>query len=391
MVPLKYVVIGASAASIAFMNKIARLDPSAQITCVSQENELPYNKCFLADYCAGSKQEQEVLLNTTYLSTRVTWLLDTSVVRIDVHNKAIITAAGLLVSYDTLFLGMGSSPFIPNCVSDRSAIYTFHTLQDTNNLLAAIKDRNAKSALIVGAGLSGIECADALHKNGVTVTIIEQKDTILPSILDQEAAIFLKNHIIQQGVTILTNQLIESISQNGQSISIKKEGRLEADLIVFTTGLRPNSALAKEAGIAIAANGGVNVDQNLETSFKGVYAGGDLIAITNTLTGQSNLSCTWPDAMMQGMCAAQAAFNGSGQPYKGAPIIVNSAFFGLNFAQAGLKRPDTNQVQILKKGADFYQSYILENDQLKGFTVLGNTHDYGQLRRLILTGAKASF
>lgn len=391
MSPLKYVVIGASAASIAFMNKIARLDALAQITCISQEKELPYNKCFLADYCAGSKQEQEVLLNTTYLSTRVTWLLNTQVVRLDVQNKTVITAQGSPIAYDTLFLGMGSSPFIPGCVKDTSTIYTFHTLKDTNNLLAAVRTQKIKSAIIIGAGLSGIECADALHKNGVQVTIIEQKEFILPSIFDQESALFLQNHMTAQGIKILTNQSIESIDQNGQSISTKKEGQLEADLIVFTTGLRPNSALAKEAGIAVDVNGGVIVDDHLQTSVKGIYAGGDLIAITNTLTGQTNLSCTWPDAMMQGMCAAQAAFGGNGQPYKGAPIIVNSAFFGLNFAQAGLKQPGLGQVKRLKKGSAFYQSYILENDILKGFLVLGNTHDYAQLRRLILTGTKASF
>jgi NAD(P)H-nitrite reductase large subunit len=391
MAPLKYVVIGASAASIAFMNKIARLDSLAQITCISQEKELPYNKCFLADYCAGSKQEQEVLLNTTYLTNRVTWLLDTRVIRLDVQNKAVITATDSQIAYDTLFLGMGSSPFIPNCVTDTSTIYTFHTLQDTNNLLAAVRTQKIKNAIIIGAGLSGIECADALHKNGVKVTIIEQKEFILPSILDQESALFLQNHIAAQGITILTNQLIESVEQNGQAISIKKEVRLEADLIVLTTGLRPNSALAKEAGIAIDDNGGVIVDHNLQTSVKGVYAGGDLIAITNTLTGHANLSCTWPDAMMQGMCAAQAAFGCNGQPYKGAPIIVNSAFFGLNFAQAGYKQPRLGQVNRRKEGAGFYQSYILENDQLKGFLVLGNTHDYAQLRRLILTGTKATF
>ncbi len=391
MTPLKYVVIGASAASIAFMNKIARLDSLAQITCISQEKELPYNKCFLADYCAGSKQEQEVLLNTTYLANRVTWLLDTRVIRLDVQNKAVITATDLQITFDTLFLGMGSSPFIPHCVKDTSTIYTFHTLKDTNNLLSAVQTQKIKNAIIIGAGLSGIECADALHKNGVKVTIIEQKEFILPSILDQESALFLQNHMAAQGITIVTNQSVSCVDPQGKWIALEKDVRLGADLIVLTTGLRPNSALAKEAGIAIDDNGGVIVDAHLQTSVEGVYAGGDLIAITNTLTGQTNLSCTWPDAMMQGMCAAQAAFGGAGQPYKGAPIIVNSAFFGLNFAQAGHKQPGLGQVNRHKEGSDFYQSYILENDQLKGFLVLGNTHDYAQLRRLILTGTKATF
>ena len=105
-------------------------------------------------------------------------------------------------------------------------------------------------------------------------------------------------------------------------------------------------------------------------------------------TGDLIPSCTWPDAMFQGLLAAQAAFGHPGAPYKGAPIFVNSAFFGLNFAQAGVislegqKGPEITK----KRGQGCYNRFILENGQLKGFSVLGNTHDFGVLRRLILTG-----
>lgn len=383
-----YVVIGASAASIAFMNKIARLDAQASIICISQEPELPYNKCFLADYCAGLKAEHEVLLNTSFLTNRVTWLLNTQVINIDAHNKTVITKQGQSINYGTLFLGMGSSPYIPSFALNNTNIHTFHTLKDTNVLLEKVRAGTfKKKAIIIGAGLSGIECADALHKNGVQVTLIEQKATILPSILDNDSAVFLQKHIAGQGISVLTNQTVTSIDQAAKRVFLSDQSCLEADVIMVATGLRPNTYLTQNAGIEHGPLGGILVDESMQTSQKGIFAGGDLIETINTLTGQVTLSCTWPDAMFQGMMAAQAAFGQPGQPYKGAPIIVNSAFFGLNFAQAGIKGcVATNAQKIVKKGIHCYQSYIVENDQLKGFIVLGNTHDFGILKRLILTG-----
>lgn len=387
MTSKSYVVIGASAASIAFMNKVARLDPQARIICISQEKELPYNKCFLADYCAGIKAESEVLLNTTFLNNRVTWYLNTEVVKIDTDSKKVVTDDGQAIEYGNLFLGMGSGPFIPSFADNNTNIYTFHTLNDTNKLLAQVRTGACKKAIIIGAGLSGIECADALHKNGVEITIIEQKSMILPTVLDQDSAFFLQEHIAAQGITILTNQTVNSINETAKQVYLSDQSYVEADVIVIATGLRPNTFLSRQAGLNHGHLGGLLVDKTLQTSVKDVYAGGDLIEITNTLTGQAMLSCTWPDAMFQGMMAAQAAYGQPGQPYKGAPIIVNSAFFGFNFAQAGIKEyVGCNSRMIVKKGSDYYQSFIVENDQLKGFIVLGNAHDFGMLKRLILTG-----
>lgn len=382
-----YVVIGASAASIAFMNKIARLDAQAPIICISQEKELPYNKCFLADYCAGIKAEPEVLLNTTFLNNRVTWRLNTQVIHIDTAAQKVVTSDGQSIEYGILFLGMGSGPFIPSFAANNANIFTFHTLNDTNKLLAQVRAGACTKAIIIGAGLSGIECADALHKNGVQVTLIEQKTTILPAILDTDSAFFLQEHIATQGITILTNQTVTSIDEAAKQVCLSDQTCLEADVIVVATGLRPNTYVMRNTGIEQGPLGGILVDERMQTSVKGVFAGGDLIEITNILSGQATLSCTWPDAMFQGMMAAQAAFGQPGQPYKGAPIIVNSAFFGLNFAQAGLiGYNNLNTQKIVKKGHDFYQSYAVDNDQLKGFIVLGNTHDFGMLKRLILTG-----
>ncbi len=387
MTSKSYVVIGASAASIAFMNKVARLDAQARIICISQEKELPYNKCFLADYCAGIKAESEVLLNTTFLNNRVTWYLNTEVVKINTDSKKVVTHDGQAIEYGNLFLGMGSSPFIPSFADNNTNIYTFHTLNDTNKLLAQVRAGACKKAIIIGAGLSGIECADALHKNGVQVTLIEQKSTILPAILDTDSAFFLQEHIAAQGISILNNQRVSSINETAKQVCLSDQSCLDADVIVIATGLRPNTYVTRNTGIEQGPLGGILVDEHMQTSVKGIFAGGDLIEITNTLNGQVTLSCTWPDAMFQGMMAAQGAFGKPAQPYKGAPIIVNSAFFGLNFAQAGLvESKGANARKIVKKGSDYYQSFIVENDQLKGFIVLGNAHDFGMLKRLILTG-----
>ncbi len=390
-----HLIIGSSAASIAVINKLSQLQPDAKITCITAEHELPYNKCLLADYVAGGKQVHEIALALAR-NPNITFIPGLRVTTLDAAQKKVICADGKSFAYDTLFLGTGSSPYIPDfaCNSWYPGVFTFHTLADSNQILAYVRQKSITRALIVGAGLSGIECADALNKNGVRVTIVEKSDQIGAQLLDADAAQWLQRLIEATGNTVLCSATIASLygdySQGVTGALCSQGSKIEAHLVIIATGLRSNSVLAQQAGMS-CGQAGIIVDEAMQTSVPAIYAAGDTIAVKNLLTGHIQASCTWPDAMLQGMHAAYAM---AGQPraYAGASIIVSSAFFDKNMAQAGLLYPQDGQDQIvIKRGANHYHRFIMREHKLRGFSVLGNVHNLGLLRRAILTGQSLDF
>lgn len=379
--PKQYLLIGASAASMGALHKLRQLDPHAQITIFSAEKEDPYNKCFLADFLAGITTHERLQIYRG--SPQVSLQLDTRITAIDPEAKMITTHKGLRHSYDALFLGMGSGPWVPNIPGVTGpGVFTFHTLADMLAIQEYIKKFSCKTAIICGAGLSGLEAADALRAQGIGITIVEKSAQVLPHLLDQGAARFLHEHMRSMDVNLICEQSLFAIEHEGQKpigVRLSNDTFLSADIVIMTTGLRANTQLCESAGITTGHHG-VVVNEYMQTNQPNIFAGGDLIQVTDTLTGTLMRSCMWPDAMQQGMYAAQAMI-GQPRPYPGAAIIVSSAFFGLKFARAGAFSGEVNVAQ----GATFYHQINQERGVLQGFQVLGTRHDLGLLRRLILT------
>lgn len=384
----QYLLIGASAASIGALNALLRLDPHAHITIISAEKELPYNKCLLADYMGGSIEQNRLAICATQ-QTNCTWVLGQAVTSIDSVAKRVITDAGFEYTYDELFLGMGSSPWMPDLPGIQSSgLFTFHTHADTNAILAFIQHRSVKNIVVIGAGLSGLEAADALLKHQLKISIIEKNGQVLPWLLSTTSAQFLQKKIEEQGVELLLNQSVTRfIDTNGivTAVELADGTAIPADMVIVATGLRPNISLCHKAGITLSPQG-IVVNEFLQTSIASIYAGGDLIAVKNLLTGTMMRSCLWPDAMQQGMIAAHAMAS-KPKPYLGATIITSSAFFGVKFAQAGIIQPSDGQQVFThnRQGADFCHTFTMNGDALVGFEVLGTRHNLGDLRRILLT------
>lgn len=387
---IQYVIVGASAASMAVINKLVRLVPEAQIICIAGQYETPYNKCLLADYLAGTKDLQSIqLITPSNQGAGVIFKTGISLKSINPTSKTIMCSDDSIIAYDRLFLGMGGNPFIPPFMPTEwhKGIFTFHTLADANKILDYVAGNHVAKAVIIGAGLSGIECADVLQKKGIDITIVERQPRILHQFLNNDSAQFLVERIQEGKGRVFDGQTVVAIQGDLSKVTgvqLASGQLLEADLVILATGIRPNIQIAQNAGI-VSVPQGVLVNQYMQTSIPDIYAAGDLIAITNTLTGEVMTSSTWPDAMLQGIHAAQAMV-GQPKPYLGAAIIASSAFFGLNFAQAGLCEPQNGDQVIVKKEIDYCHRFILRNGALKGFSVLGNAHNLGMLRKMILTG-----
>jgi NAD(P)H-nitrite reductase large subunit len=384
LIPKQYLLIGASAASFGALHSLRRLDTQACITIISAEPELPYNKCLLADYLAGGI-DQEALSIYPHALENVNLITGQKVITLDGANKSVITDAGQSFAYDALFLGMGSSPWIPPIPGIESqGVFTFHTNGDANEILAYVKKNAVKKAVVIGAGLSGLEAADALIRQQLVVTIIERSGQVLPTLLCQSSANFLQSTIVACGAKLMLNaRVTEIISENDRITGVQIDGEIEpADLIIIATGLKPNTQLCEPSGILLDEHG-IVVNEFLQTSIPDVYAGGDLIGVYDQLSEQKLRSCLWPDAMQQGMHAGMA-MAGKPKAYAGMYMIVSTAFFGIKYARAGTLQNSSGE-RIVKTSTDYHHTFSVQYGVLKAFQVLGNQHNLGALRRLLLT------
>lgn len=383
----KCVIIGASAAGISAANHLARLDPNAQIICINAEAEDPYNKCFLADYVHSIKKENELYLAAVFNGTSRILLPSTRATAIDSHSRTVSTDDGRAIAYDTLLIATGSRPFIPPFIDTwHKGIFTFHSLADIKAILQYINKNNVKKITIIGAGLTGIECADALLAYNVELTIVERYHHIMSAFLDNDAANFLKEKIVGRS-TIMVNQTVNKVYSKGNciiSVELSDNTCIDTDLLILSTGLIPNIELGVSAGIA-TDNRGIIVNDYLQTSVEDIYAAGDVISVTNNLTGTKIRSCIWADAMAQGMHAAYAIMQ-MPKKYPGVNLITTSSFFGLHFAHAGIQYPSMNtDILIIEQTEEMYYKLVLRDNRLIGFISIGKFNKSLTLKKFLLT------
>ncbi len=386
----KYIIIGNSAAGIAAIRTLRSLDPRATIICYSDEEESPYNKCFLADYISGDKSEADTYtLKKEQLDQLSIYMrYGTAVVGVNAQERYITLKNGARESYDALLVATGTRPFWPNIehIGSYSNVFAFHNLKSAQQLSLFIEKRKPQKAVVIGAGLSGVEIADALTRHNIEVHLVERGGHLLSAHLTAQASQFLERAMSHSGVYIHTNRTVVSVEGSAdiaQRVILSDGTVVKTDLIIVTAGLIRNVELACNAGLSVDQYG-LEVNEYLQASDQYIYAAGDIISTVDQISGKVMASCTWPDAMQQGRYAAYAM---AGQPkqYSGASIITSSAFFGLKFYSCGAK-DDTKFTVVEQNNDHFYRLYLLQGDKLKGFILLDDGKKFAQLRAALLTG-----
>jgi NADPH-dependent 2,4-dienoyl-CoA reductase/sulfur reductase-like enzyme len=383
-----YVIIGASAAGIGALRTLRRLDPHSRITCITDQFQKPYNTCLLADYCAGIISEEELFLPHTGIDhERVTILFATRVTAINSAENKIICADGTMVPYTSLLIATGTSPIIPAIdgldVNNRN-IFLFHRLSDIQKILAYIHTIKPRSAAIIGAGLSGLEAADALVARGLQVTIIEREHQVLPGLIDVQMANFIHHAAHRNGINILYGTSVTALKNNATiattTLHLANERQLEVDLVIIATGSKPNSQLAYQAGVEVR-DGAIQTNACLQTSVRGMYAAGDVAWVTNALTGERMRTTTWPEAMAQGVIAAHG-MAGIHRAYPGVIPYVSSSFFGCKFAVCGQTTGECDAV--VSQASHWYKRITRNAEGICGFSMVGPTvQEAAEYKRLI--------
>lgn len=391
-----YVIIGNSAAGLSAVNKLRQLDKDAEIICISKEKENPYNKCKLAQYLSGDFKEENVFTNSLkeLEGKNITVVLGQKVREVMSDNRFVLLQNGEKISYDKLFISTGASAIRPNIPGNSlPGVFTLQMLGDTNNILDFIKKNKPKNAVVIGSGMTGIESADSLCKQGINVSIVEMCSNILSNQNDKFGSEMIESNIVKSGAKLFVNEKVEEIIMQDGAVScvaLRSGKFIAADMVVFAVGVRPNIDLVKNSGVTIGENG-ILVDDFMKTNIDSIFAGGDVACVRDFMSGAFIRSCTWPDACMQGIIAANSMF-GKEVKYNGAFSTSYSDIFDLKFASClGSLNHKSKYDEFVKKDKNFYNKIFVKDGLVHGFLLIGNISNLGILKRHLMSKQKLDF
>ncbi len=253
-----------------------------------------------------------------------------------------------VIPYDKLVLATGADSIVPRFSGfDLKNVFRLNHPHDAEGIRDAVLD-GCRSAVIVGAGLIGMEVAEALATRGLSVTIVEMMDTVVSSLLDSEMAFHLEKHLHAKGVDVCTGSRVESIEGDdaGKVVAVNTDSRrLDADIVLLAIGVRPNVKLAHEAGLVIGKTGAIKVNEHLQTSDPNIYAGGDCVENINRLTGKPCYIPLGSTANKHGRIIGDNVTGGN-STFPGVLGTVIFKAFDFNVGRAGLSEKDCQDLGI---------------------------------------------
>ncbi len=371
----KTVIIGGVAGGASCAARLRRLDGVRDIIILERGNYISYANCGLPYHVGGVIRSRNALLLMTPERMRERFRIDVRVrneaTRIDRENKTVTvrnleTGEDYEQPYDDLVIATGSSPLRPRIPGiDEARIRTLWTVPDTDGILTLVQSGRVKHAAVVGGGFIGLEMAENLHRAGIKVTLIEALDQVMAP-LDREMAQLLHENIRQNGVGLHLGDGVASFeSPDGQTVVHLKSGKsCAADLVILSIGTRPNSALAKEAGLALNERGGIVTDERMRTSDPSIYAVGDVAEVEDRIFGGRTMIPLAGPANKQGRILANV-LAGLDDRYAGTQGSSVAKVFDLTAAATGANEK-TLKKRGMVKGKD-YESLIITQNSHAGY------------------------
>ena len=366
----RLVIVGSGIAGLAAAEAARAASPSTEITLVSSEKGLPYYRLSLTRYLAGEITRDALPIHPEawYAEQRIRLLRGAQVAQLDTAARTASLADGTVLPYDRLILTAGASPNMPSLPGiELGGVFSLRTVTDADALLAHLTP--GTPCACVGGGVLGIETAAALARRGAAVTLLERSDWLMQRQLNAAAAAHLERHLSGIGVTILKQTCARSLEGKNtlEAVQLLDGRRLPARLAVFTIGVRPNTALAHQAGIKI--NTGIVVDNALATSADGVYAAGDVAECEGQLYG------IWSASQTQGSIAGRNAVGGDVR-FDGPPRSNTIKAVGLDLTSIGRFQPQDDSDLILEEDRpDRYRAFVFRDNRMVGALLV----DYADL------------
>jgi NADPH-dependent 2,4-dienoyl-CoA reductase/sulfur reductase-like enzyme/nitrite reductase/ring-hydroxylating ferredoxin subunit len=317
------VIVGGGAAGNAAAEMLRRQGFKGSVTMLSADDSLPYDRPNLSkDYLAGNASEDWIPLRTPdfYKEQNIDVRLNARVVSIDTVEREVVLADGSHITFDALLLVTGADPVrldIPG--AELPHVHYLRTLDDSRALISKTKD--AKRVVIIGASFIGLETAASLRARGIEVRVVGPQSRPLERVLGAELGDMVKAIHEEHGVVFHFGTTATAIDKD--SVTLKSGERLSADFVVAGIGVRPDTSLAKAAGITV--DNGIVVDQYLQTSVPGIYAAGDIARWPDPHSGGPIRVEHWVVAERQGQTAAINMLGGR-QPFDAAPFFWSQHF-----------------------------------------------------------------
>ncbi|MCL2476045.1 FAD-dependent oxidoreductase [Candidatus Bathycorpusculum sp.] len=350
------VIIGASAAGIEAAAAARKKDRTAEIILITQEKTAGYSRCGLPFVIAGhipNFRDLVVYPPAFFQMQKLDLRTQTKVSAINTKDKTLTIQtkenSTQSLPYDTLVIATGAEPFMPSIKGkEKAGIHSLRTLEDGEKIDAAIK-AGAQSALIMGAGLIGLELSAGLVERGLKVTVVEMLPQILPQFLDADMAKLIQQHLEEKGITILLNTIVEEFLGETQISAVKANGQvLEADLIISAFGVRASTNLAKEANIPLGETQAIKTNARMETEIKDVYAVGDCAEAPSLITHRPTCAQLGTIAVREGKVAGTNA-GGDYSLFNGVLASAVTQLFDIQVANTGLTQTaaQRNRIEVI--------------------------------------------
>lgn len=363
----KILIIGGVAGGASTAARLRRVDESSEIIMFEKGDYISFANCGLPYYIGETIEERDALLLQTPEAMKARFNIDVrvknEVLKIDKDKKEVEvkdhgTGNIYTESYDYLVLSPGSNPLTPPIPGiDSPNIFTLWNIPDTDKIKDYVDNKKPKRAAVIGGGFIGIEMAENLHDRGLDVSIVEMADQVMAPI-DFEMAQMVHQHLKSKGVHLHLKDGVKGFEyKNGVTTVTLQSGKtIDADIVLLSIGVRPQSKLAKDAGLEINQRGGIIVDDTMKTSDDSIYALGDAIEVTDFMNNLKTMIPLAGPANKQGRIVANV-LAGRKEIYKGTQGTSIAKVFDLTVASTG------HNEKILKRnnleyGKDYKVSII---------------------------------
>ena len=321
--PSNIVIVGGGAAGFACAEMLRRRGYAGLLTMLSDDADAPCDRPNLSkDYLAGNAPEEWIPLRPDefYADQHIDLQLRTSVQRIDTAARSVTTADGREFAFDRLLLATGAEPVrLPIPGADQPHVFTLRSLADSRAVVERVK--SAKSAVVLGSGFIGLETAAALRERGLQVHVVSLDQQPLDKVLGPELGGFIRSLHEGHGVVFHLGTSLASIA--AAAVTLNDGSELAAELVIIGVGVRPRSALAEAAGLAVER--GILVDETLQTRIPGIYAAGDVARWRDGFSGETRRVEHWVVAERQGQVVAENML-GARQRYEDAPFFWSAHY-----------------------------------------------------------------
>ncbi len=291
---MRLIIIGAVAAGTSAAAKARRNDENAEIIIYDKDSYISYSGCGMPYYIGGEIEEAQKLTPRDPFFFKSKYNADIfirhEVLSIDTKNKTLeiknlSTGKIFQDHYDKLVIAAGASAVIPPVKgADRKNVFTLRNIGDMNQIKDFINEYAPKSAVIVGTGFIGLEVCENLKELGIDVTLIERLPWVTPG-LDGDMAVYVEDHLRKNGVKLFTGISVAEIKED--KVILEDQRQVQADFVLLSTGVRPNTELAAKAGIELGVTGAIKVNEKMMTNVKDIYSCGDCSEQFHVVTGKS--------------------------------------------------------------------------------------------------------